>query len=217
MSAGAKLFGYINEVNADFLKKNPKYKRGDYVGVTGLERSYEDILGGTNGYTIYLRDVHNRVQSHFAGGAYDKLAIPGEDITTTIDGYLQQYGEKLMRNKVGSLVAIEPSTGEILTLVSSPGIEIEKLADIRNNYNEILNDPYKPMFNRAVMSAYPPGLSTRDIHPLRRHLKNGSSFLEVLALERSLAVIFPLNLAEACPLPQGMTGSMARGVGPRIL
>lgn len=156
-SAGANLFGYINEVDADFLKKNPKYKRGDYVGVTGLERSYEDILGGTNGYTIYLRDVHNRVQSHFAGGAYDKLAIPGEDITTTIDGYLQQYGEKLMRNKVGSLVAIEPSTGEILTLVSSPGIEIEKLADIRNNYNEILNDPYKPMFNRAVMSAYPPG------------------------------------------------------------
>ena len=156
-SAGANLFGYINEVDADFLKKNPSYKRGDYVGVTGLERSYEDILGGTNGYTIYLRDVHNRVQSHFADGTYDKLAVPGEDITSTIDGYLQQYGELLMQNKVGSLVAIEPSTGEILTLVSSPGIDIDKLANIRNYYNQILEDPYKPMFNRAVMSAYPPG------------------------------------------------------------
>lgn len=156
-NAGANLFGYINEVDTSFIKKHPEYKRGDYIGVTGLERSYEDILRGEKGYTIYLRDVHNRVQSAFANGKYDKDAIPGIDLHSTIDGVLQQYGEQLMKNKVGSLVAIEPSTGEILAIISSPGIDISKLANIRKYYKEIASDPYKPMFNRAVMSAYPPG------------------------------------------------------------
>ena len=87
----------------------------------------------------------------------DKEAIPGKDITTTIDSDLQQYGQMLMQNKVGSLVAIEPSTGEILTLVSSPGIDVDVLADFGSHYNEILDNPYKPMFNRAVQAPYPPG------------------------------------------------------------
>ena len=156
-SAGANLFGYVTEVDADFIKKNPEYKSGDYVGASGLEKSYENVLKGEKGYNILLRDVHNRIQSSFADGAYDKNAIPGKDIVSTIDGYLQQYGEQLMQNKVGSVVAIEPSTGEILALVSSPGINIEQLATINKHYKEIVNDPYKPMFNRAVMSAYPPG------------------------------------------------------------
>lgn len=156
-SAGANLFGYVTEVDAEFIKKNPEYKSGDYVGASGLEKSYENVLKGEKGYNILLRDVHNRIQSSFANGEYDKNAIPGKDIISTIDGYLQQYGEQLMQNKVGSVVAIEPSTGEILALVSSPGINIEQLATINKHYNEIVNDPYKPMFNRAVMSAYPPG------------------------------------------------------------
>ncbi len=156
-AAGANLFGYVTEVDADFIKKNPGYRSGDYTGATGLEKSYEGVLKGEKGYNILLRDVHNRIQSSFANGEYDKNAVPGKDIISTIDGHLQQYGEQLMQNKVGSVVAIEPSTGEILALISSPGINIEQLATINKHYKEIVNDPYKPMFNRAVMSAYPPG------------------------------------------------------------
>lgn len=156
-AAGANLFGYVTEVDTSFIRKNPDYKRGDYVGASGLEQSYEGVLKGEKGYNILLRDVHNRIQSSFEDGAYDKDAVPGKDIVSTIDGHLQQYGEKLMTNKVGSVVAIEPSTGEILALISSPGIDIDQLANISKHYREIVNDPYKPMFNRAVMSAYPPG------------------------------------------------------------
>ncbi len=156
-AAGANLFGYVTEVDADFIKKNPGYRSGDYVGASGLEKSYEGVLKGEKGYNILLRDVHNRIQSSFEDGAHDKNAVPGKDIISTIDGHLQQYGEHLMQNKVGSVVAIEPSTGEILALISSPGIDIDQLASISKHYKEIVNDPYKPMFNRAVMSAYPPG------------------------------------------------------------
>lgn len=156
-AAGANLFGYVTEVDQEFLKKNPDYRSGDYVGASGMEKSYENVLKGEKGYSILLRDVHNRIHSSYEDGAYDKAAVPGKDIISTIDGHLQQYGEELMQNKVGSLVAIEPSTGEILALVSSPGIDIGQLANISKHYNEIVSDPYKPMFNRAVMSAYPPG------------------------------------------------------------
>lgn len=156
-AAGANLFGYVTEVDQEFLKKNPDYRSGDYVGASGMEKSYENVLKGEKGYSILLRDVHNRIQSSYEDGAYDKAAVPGKDIISTIDGHLQQYGEELMQNKVGSLVAIEPSTGEILALVSSPGIDIGQLANISKHYKEIVSDPYKPMFNRAVMSAYPPG------------------------------------------------------------
>ncbi len=156
-AAGANLFGYVTEVDQKFLNNNPDYRSGDYVGASGLEKSYEQLLKGEKGYSILLRDVHNRIQSSFENGAYDKAAVPGQDIVSTIDGHLQQYGEQLMQRKVGSLVAIEPSTGEILALISSPGINIEQLASISKHYKEIAADPYKPMFNRAVMSAYPPG------------------------------------------------------------
>lgn len=156
-AAGANLFGYVTEVDQEFLKKNPDYRSGDYVGASGMEKSYENVLKGEKGYSILLRDVHNRIHSSYEDGAYDKAAVPGKDIISTIDGHLQQYGEELMQNKVGSLVAIEPSTGEILALVSSPGIDIGQLANISKHYKEIVSDPYKPMFNRAVMSAYPPG------------------------------------------------------------
>lgn len=156
-NAGANLFGYITEVDTAFIRKNPEYKRGDYIGASGLEKSYENILKGEKGYNIYLRDVHNKIQSRLNNGEYDLDAIPGKDIKSTIDGHLQQYGEYLMQNKIGSLVAIEPSSGEILAIISSPGIDIEKLSSINKYYQEIVTNPYKPMFNRAVMSAYPPG------------------------------------------------------------
>ncbi len=165
-NAGASLYGYINEADSAFLAKNPDYRRGDYVGITGLERSYEDVLKGKKGYNIMVRDVHNRVRSSFKNGEYDVEAIPGKDLTASIDGELQAYGEFIMRNKVGSIVAIEPSTGEILAIVSAPGLSIEDLTNIRTNYSALAQDPYKPMFNRAVMSAYPPGSVFKAVNAL---------------------------------------------------
>lgn len=157
-NAGGNLLGYVSEVDADFLKKHPdEYRSGDYAGKTGIEASREEDLRGKKGYHIYLRNSRNQIQSQYNDGLSDKEAIPGKDVMTTIDAELQQYGQQLMRNKVGSLVAIEPSTGEILALVSSPGIDVEELADIRKHYDKIVSDPYKPMFNRAVQASYPPG------------------------------------------------------------
>ena len=156
--AGGNLLGYISEVSADDIKRHPDiYKPGDYIGKTGIEATCEDYLRGEKGYNIYLRNSRNRIETRYKDGEMDKEAIPGNDIVTTIDAELQHYGQELMRNKVGSLVAIEPSTGEILTLVSSPGINVDMLADIGKHYGEIASDPYKPMFNRAVQSSYPPG------------------------------------------------------------
>ncbi len=157
LNAGGNLLGYITEVDSAFLRKNPSYRSGDYTGRTGLEQSYEEILKGEKGYRIFLRDVNNRIKDSFEKGEYDKNAEPGKTIITSIDATLQQYGELLMQNKVGSVVAIEPSTGEILALVSSPGIDVAQLAEINKYYREIATDPLKPMFNRATMSPYPPG------------------------------------------------------------
>lgn len=157
-NAGGNLLGYVSEVDAAYLKKHPdEYKAGDYAGKTGIEAAREKELRGEKGYNIMLRDSRNKIMSRYNNGEEDKEAVPGKDITTTIDADLQHYGQMLMNNKVGSLVAIEPSTGEILSIVSSPGIDVDKLADIGKHYREISTDPYKPMFNRAVQASYPPG------------------------------------------------------------
>ena len=157
-NAGGNLLGYVSEVDANFLKRHPdEYKSGDYAGMTGIEAAREKELRGEKGYTIWLRNSKNKIESRYRDGEMDKEAIPGKDITTTIDAELQHYGQMLMQNKVGSLVAIEPSTGEILTMVSSPGIDVEMLANIGQHYGEISSNPYKPMFNRAVQAPYPPG------------------------------------------------------------
>lgn len=157
-NAGGNLLGYVSEVDQAYINRHPgEYRPGDYAGKTGLEAAREADLKGEKGYHIYLRNSHNQIQTRYKDGEMDKEAIPGKDIVTTIDADLQQYGQLLMQNKVGSLVAIEPSTGEILTMVSSPGIDVEMLADIGKHYKEIVSDPHKPMFNRAVQAPYPPG------------------------------------------------------------
>ncbi len=157
-NAGGNLLGYVSEVDSDFLKKHPnEYKAGDYAGKTGIEAAREEELRGKKGQNIWLRNSKNKIESRYQNGEFDEEAIPGKDITTTIDAELQHYGQMLMANKVGSLVAIEPSTGEILTMVSSPGIDVDQLANIGQHYGEISTDPYKPMFNRAVQASYPPG------------------------------------------------------------
>lgn len=158
VNAGGNLLGYVSEVDQDFLDKHSdEYRRGDYAGKTGIEAAREKDLRGEKGYHIYLRNSHNQIEEPYNGGADDVEAVPGHDIVTTIDADLQQYGQELMKNKVGSIVAIEPSTGEILALVSSPGIDVEQLADIGKYYGEISKNPYKPMYNRAVQASYPPG------------------------------------------------------------
>lgn len=158
VNAGGNLLGYVSEVDADFIKNHPgEYRVGDYAGKTGLEAAQEEILRGKKGYHIYLRDSHNRIQTSYKDGEMDVEAIPGSDIVTTIDAQLQKYGQELMQNKAGSLIAIEPSTGEILALVSSPGIDVSQLADIGKYYNALASDPNKPMFNRTVQASYPPG------------------------------------------------------------
>ena len=157
-NAGGNLLGYVSEVDKRYLERHPdEYKAGDYAGKTGLEAAREKDLRGEKGHTIWLRNSRNRIESRYKDGEMDKEAVPGKNIVTTIDAELQNYGQKLMRNKVGSLVAIEPSTGEILAMVSSPGINVDILSDIGKHYSKIAKNPYKPMFNRAVQAPYPPG------------------------------------------------------------
>ena len=156
-NAGGNLLGYVSEVDSRFIERNPEYKVGDYAGKTGIEAAREKELRGEKGYNIMLRDSRNKIMSRYHNGEMDKEAVPGKNITTTIDAELQHYGQMLMNNKVGSLVAIEPSTGEILAMVSSPGIDVDMLANIGQHYGDIATNPYKPMFNRAVQAPYPPG------------------------------------------------------------
>lgn len=157
-NAGGNLLGYISEVNSEDMKKYPgEYRAGDFIGKTGLEKAREKELRGHKGYHIYLRDSRNRVQSAYKNGEEDHAAIPGSDIVTTIDATLQQYGQRLMEGKTGSVVAIEPGTGEILAMVSSPGIDVDVLSDIGKHYAAIAKNPRKPMFNRTVQASYPPG------------------------------------------------------------
>ena len=156
--AGGNLLGYMGEVNAADIKAEPEaYKAGDYIGKTGLEAIREKELRGKKGYHIFLRDSRNRRQNAYADGEFDRPAEPGSDIVTTIDAPLQQYGQRLMAGKKGSLIAIEPSSGEILAMVSSPGISVDELANIGQHYGRLAMDPNRPMFNRTVQASYPPG------------------------------------------------------------
>ena len=167
VNAGGNLLGYVSEVDADYIKKHEgEYRPGDYAGRTGIEAAREKDLRGEKGYNIYLRNSRGQIESSFRDGEEDKEAIPGKDIVTTIDAELQKYGQQLMRNKVGSVVAIEPSTGEILAMVSSPGIDVEVLSDIGKHWEEISKNRYKPMFNRAVQAAYPPGSCFKIVNGL---------------------------------------------------
>lgn len=158
VNAGGNLLGYVSEVDQRYMEQHPgEYRSGDYAGMTGIEAAREKDLRGEKGYHIYLRNARNQIEQPYKDGTMDKEAVPGKNIVTTIDAQLQQYGQELMAGKVGSVVAIEPSTGEILALVSAPGIDVDQLADIGKHYNEIVKNPYKPMYNRAVQASYPPG------------------------------------------------------------
>ena len=162
------LFGYVGEVEERIIEKKPYYKRGDYIGINGLEKIYEDELRGQKGVTIYMVDVHNQVKGNYAEGKYDSLAVAGKNIAISIDAELQALGEKLMVNKLGSVVAIEPSTGEILALISSPSNDPALLVGRERtvNFKAPQSDSLKPLFNRASMAMYPPGSTFKLINGL---------------------------------------------------
>lgn len=162
------LLGYISEADRQIIDNNSYYKSGDNIGRSGLEKSYEVHLRGRRGVRIVMVDVFNREKGQFENGAYDTLAIAGRNIVTTLDAELQAYGEKLMQNKKGSIVAIEPSTGEILALVTSPAYDPNLLVGrIRSaNYQKLERDTLKPLFNRALMAQYPPGSTFKLINAL---------------------------------------------------
>tara|TARA_R110002050_G_scaffold171682_1_gene303765 strand:+ start:7266 stop:9098 length:1833 start_codon:yes stop_codon:yes gene_type:complete len=167
-AVAAHLLGYVGEVDQSMVEKNPYYRSGDYIGISGLEKKYEEILRGKRGVEIQMVDVFNREKGKFMDGIYDSTAVSGSNITTALDISLQQYGELLMQNKKGSIVAINPSTGEILAIVSTPSYDPNLLVGrVRsNNYVALTKDTLKPLFNRALMAKYPPGSTFKSINAL---------------------------------------------------
>ncbi|NNM95804.1 MAG: penicillin-binding protein 2 [Bacteroidia bacterium] len=169
MKIAPHLLGYIGEVSKELCARNPKYKEGDYIGISGMEESYESDLGGIKGEKIMMMDAMNREVGEYKNGKYSKPPDPGENLTCTLDAALQAYGEKLMANKAGSIVAIEPATGEILALVSSPEYDPNLLiGSVRaKNYAKLAEDTLTvPLFNRALMAQYPPGSTFKPIEAL---------------------------------------------------
>lgn len=155
----AHVLGYIGEVSTKQTKDNPYYKSGDYIGMSGLERQYEEVLRGKKGCKLLMVDVLNREKGSYRDGAFDTVSTPGFSLYSTLDMELQAFAETLMKNKRGSIVAIEPETGEILALVSSPGYDPNLLVGrVRSaNYAALLEEPAKPLFDRTLMAYYPPG------------------------------------------------------------
>ncbi len=166
--SAAHVLGYVSEVNDADIQKDEYYKPGDYLGASGIEKSYEKQLRGIKGIKKQMVDVHNRIQGSYLDGAEDVPARIGNNITTTLDADLQSYAEKLFQNKKGAMVAIEPSTGEVLSLVSAPAYDPGLLVGrIRGaNYNLLSDDSLKPLFNRATQAKYPPGSTFKIINTL---------------------------------------------------
>lgn len=170
-SNAAHVLGYLGEVSQSILDEGDgTYAAGDYIGVSGLERTYEDMLKGEPGITYLLKDNLGREVGGFDGGSLDSAAVSGVDITTGIDLGLQQYGEQLMSGKRGSVVAIEPSSGEILTMVSAPTYDPNMLnldQDRGSAFTALLNDTInRPSIDRSVMAKYPPGSIFKPIFSL---------------------------------------------------
>ena len=144
------ILGYIGEVDKRKIETDDYYVMGDYIGVIGIEKSYEEFLRGEKGLKIYLKDVHNRIIGSFEEGKYDKPVKVGKNIMISLDADLQEYGEQLMQKFVGSIVAIEPATGEILTMVSSPTVDPNMLIgrNLGESIRRLSADTLNPLFNR---------------------------------------------------------------------
>lgn len=168
--AAANVLGYTAEVDTNFLKKYPDdgYVAGDYAGMTGIERTYEKVLMGERGIEYWKRDNKNRLTEKMEGGKYDTTAIAGQNLHTSIDIELQQLGEKLMQNKLGSIVAIDPKTGGILAMVSAPTYQPKYLTgnERRKHFSELFLNPALPLLNRTVSATYAPGSTFKTLQAL---------------------------------------------------
>ena len=166
--SAAHVLGYVSQVPDYVLEKNGHYEKNDNFGMTGVENSHEKFLRGTKGIQYLIRDVLNRSKGNFENGKYDSLAVNGQDLELSIDIELQKYAEDLMKNKKGSIVAIEPSSGEILSLVSSPFYDPNLLIGRSRspNYNRMYRDENKPLFDRSLLAEYPPGSTFKLLNAL---------------------------------------------------
>lgn len=164
----AQTLGDIGEVDKSLLDEDPYYRMGDYVGKSGIEKFYEKELRGKKGLKVVLVDVHNREKGSYLDGMLDSLPVPGKDIYLGLDAPLQAYGEQLMQGKRGSIVAIDPKTGQILAFVSSPTYDPNLLVGrVRGeHYAQLLTDDTKPLLNRAILGTYPPGSTFKMVNGL---------------------------------------------------
>ncbi|MBR6438506.1 MAG: penicillin-binding protein 2 [Bacteroidales bacterium] len=188
----AHTLGSIGEVTKPEMENDAYYQLGDYIGKSGIEKYYEKELRGAKGLKITVVDVHNREKERYMDGAFDTLPEAGTDIILGLDADLQAYGEYLMSGKTGSIVAIEPSTGQILAMVTSPTYDPNELVGRKRgiNYSALLNDPDKPLINRAISGTYPPGSTFKMI--------NGLISLQSGATTANKA--YPCNGPESAPI-----------------
>lgn len=155
----AHVLGDVAEVSKSDVENSDYYQPGDYIGKLGIERSYEEQLRGEKGVQILLRDAHGRVQGNYQDGKFDRRPVAGKNLTLSIDIKLQELGERLLEGKIGSIVAIEPSTGEVLCMVSSPTYDPRIMVGRQRGKNHLAlsRNVWKPLLNRAIMGQYPPG------------------------------------------------------------
>ena len=169
-SVAAHALGDIGEISAKALERDEEgyYMRGDYIGVSGVEKAYEKYLRGEKGVEILLRDAHGRIQGHYKNGEFDRAPVPGKNLKLGLDIELQKLGERLLKNKIGSIVAIEPATGEILCMVSSPNYDPHLMIGRQRgkNHLELQRDNHKPLLNRALTGTYPPGSTFKTAQAL---------------------------------------------------
>ncbi|MBS1653994.1 MAG: penicillin-binding protein 2 [Bacteroidetes bacterium] len=166
---GAHIMGYITEVDTGIINRsNGYYQSGDYSGRTGLEQYYESVLRGQRGVEYWIKDNKNRLVGHYQNGSYDTAAIAGRALHTYLDADLQQLAEKLLTNKIGSIVAIEPKTGGILAMASGPDYNPSDLtgSNKQKNYAKMLLDVSRPLFNRAIKGQYPAGSTYKPLGAL---------------------------------------------------
>lgn len=168
MPYAAHVLGDVAEVSAADIEEDSYYQPGDYIGKMGVEKSYEKQLRGEKGVQIMLRDAHGRIQGSYMNGKFDRRPVPGKDLTLSLDIKLQALGERLLEGKIGSIVAIEPSTGEVLCMVSSPTYDPRTVTGRKRGkmHAMLSRNPWKPLLNRSIMGMYPPGSTFKSTQGL---------------------------------------------------